>query len=325
VTDTRWADSLVTEEAAAVAALVTAARTADGVQPLSDDAMLAVRPDAEAVPGRSHLLASADGGALVGYAQLAQAGGGAWHAEVVVAPDHRRRGVGSALVEVLRAAVAQAPAVAEVAALPATLDIWAHGDSPAAAGLAASAGFARGRVLLQLRRPLTGAEDLPEPAWPDGVTVRAFVPGKDESAWLSLNALAFASHPEQGRWTEEDLLPREAEDWFDPAGFFLAERGGELAGFHWTKIHAEDPTPPAGSPAAPIGEVYVIGVHPERAGGGLGRALTLIGLRHLRDAGLTSVMLYTDEDNTHAVRLYEHLGFTRYAVDTQYRYAFPAD
>jgi mycothiol synthase len=192
--------------------------------------------------------------------------------------------------------------------------LWAHGDLPAAAGFAAAAGFSRARELWQLRRTLRGADAaLPEPQFPAGVTVRAFVPGQDEDAWLGVNARAFAHHPEQGAWTKADLELREAEPWFDPEGFFLAERDGVLIGFHWTKVHPEGPD------GSPEGEVYVVGVDPAGQGGGLGRALTVAGMRYLQAQGLGHVMLYVDGDNTPAGRMYTALGFSRWSTDVMYR------
>lgn len=145
---------------------------------------------------------------------------------------------------------------------------------------------------------------------PTDVTVRTFVPGQDDAAWLAVNAAAFAHHPEQGSLTQRDLDDRKAESWFDPAGFFLAFRGDRLAGFHWTKVHERER----------LGEVYVLGIHPDEQGGGLGRALTLIGLRHLvHDRGLPTAMLYVDADNAPALAVYERLGFTTHEVDLMYR------
>jgi mycothiol synthase len=280
-------DELRADEVEQVGALVEAAAGADGVAPLSEHALLALRA------GRGGLVAR-DGGTVAGYAHLDPATDDEPAAgELVVHPDFRRRGHGRALLRALR----------EKAGGP--LRVWAHGDLPAAAGLAESEGMARVRALFQMRRPAEGP--LPEPAVAEGVRLRTFEPGRDEEAWLRVNARAFADHPEQGAWTIEDVREREEEDWFDPSGFFLAERGGELAGFHWTKVH------PGG-----IGEVYVVGVDPDAQGLGLGRTLTLTGLHHLRDTGRTQFMLYVDESNTAAVRLYESLGFTRFAVDVMY-------
>jgi mycothiol synthase len=197
--------------------------------------------------------------------------------------------------------------------------IWAHGDLPAAAALAGSLGLARLRTLWQLRRPLT--DPLPAAAPPPGVRLRAFEPGRDEEAWLELNRRAFAAHPEQGRWTLDDLLVRERAPWFDPSGFFLAEEveeqapppaGGaaanrRLIGFHWTKVHEGG-----------LGEVYVVGTDPAARGRGLGRVLTLAGLGHLRAIGLATAMLYVDDENLPAVRMYESLGFVRWSADVMY-------
>jgi mycothiol synthase len=275
--------------------LVGAAAAADGVVPLSEQVMLHVRYGGDQpVPAGVDLLAAPDG-VVAGYAHLDWEEPGVASAELVVDPAHRRRGIGRALLARLAGQAGDG-----------TLRVWAHGDLPAAAGLARAAGLSRVRALFQLSRPLR--DPLPEPALPAGVTIRTFEPGRDEESWLRLNALAFAHHPEQGAWTRIDLDLREQEDWFDPAGFFLAERDGRLAGFHWTKIHDGG-----------TGEVYVVGVDPAEQGSGLGRALTLTGLRYLRDdRGLAEVMLYVDETNRAAVRMYTALGFTLAATDVMY-------
>lgn len=286
-----------------VLSLVAAVEAADGVAPLSEGALYTVTGGGKGV---KHLSLTLPDGTVVGYAHLVPAQPGApdedRSGELLVSPGYRRRGFGSALAaELVNGAAGR------------HVRVWAHGDLPAAAALAASAGFTRVRSLWRLRMSLKDAA-LPEPVYPAGTTVRAFKPGADEEAWLGVNGRAFAHHPEQGSWTGDDLRLREEEAWFDPDGFFLAERDGRLAGFHWTKVH-----PDGDENGEPIGEVYVVGVDPGQQGGGLGRALTLTGLAHLRDLGLASVMLYVDEDNSAAVRMYMSLGFTRWTADAMYR------
>ena len=183
-----------------------------------------------------------------------------------------------------------------------------HGGKSAARHLAQVLGLSLFRELRQLRRPLAGSV-IAEPTLPPGVTIRTFVPGEDDAAWLAVNRAAFAHHPEQGSLTQRDLDDRKAEPWFDPKGFFLAERDGELVGFHWTKVHAEEQ----------IGEVYVVGILPDAQGGGLGKALTAIGLRHLAAQALPTAMLYVDADNVAALKVYERMGFVTHEVDLMYR------
>jgi mycothiol synthase len=162
-----------------------------------------------------------------------------------------------------------------------------------------------------MRVPLPLAE---RPRWPDRTTIRTFVVGQDEDAWLAVNNRAFADHPEQGGWTRTTLEQRERADWFDPDGFILAFDADGLAGSCWTKVHPADPP---NEPDA-LGEIYAIGADPSRQGRGLGRALTVAGLESLATRGITVGMLFVDAANAAAVGLYRSLGFETHRVDRAY-------
>ncbi|MDB1087988.1 mycothiol synthase [Streptomyces sp. ACA25] len=278
--------------------LIDAAARVDGQSSVSEQGRLLLRGGQR--QGVKHVMLRLHG-ELVGYAQLDGTDPvEAPSAELVVHPAERGRGYGRALGAALLAESGH------------RLRVWAHGGHPAARHLAQSLGLVLFRELRQLRRPLDGLR-LDEPTLPEGVTVRTFVPGQDDAAWLELNAAAFAHHPEQGALTQQDLDARKAEAWFDPSGFFLAVRDDgteQLLGFHWTKVHT----------AEGVGEVYVLGVAPEAQGLGLGKILTTVGLRYLsRDRGLPTAMLYVDADNAPALSVYEGLGFRTYETDLMYR------
>lgn len=284
-----WVSVLDAAQQEQVRALVTAATEVDGVAPVSEQVLLALAEEGQ------HLLAT-DGRVITGYAQLSAEPS---TAEVVVAPAHRRHGTGSALVaQVLRA--------------DPDARVWAHGNGVAAQGLARRLGLVSRRELWQMRLDLNRVE-LPEAVVPQGVRLRGYEPVADDDAVLAVNNAAFAWHPEQGGWGADELAQRRGEAWFDAEGFFLAvDDDDRLLGFHWTKVH-----PPEGSDPA-LGEVYIVGVSPQAQGRGLGRVLTLVGLHHLRAAGLSTVLLYVESDNTAAVHTYEKLGFTKYHVDVAY-------
>ncbi|NLD84915.1 MAG: mycothiol synthase [Actinomycetales bacterium] len=326
-----------------IEAVARAAEEFDGVAPLGEQPLRALRAPASGV---RHLLVREDdsvrddgsareddsardddspGGAVVGYAQISGSGADAT-AELVVDPGHRRRGIGA---ELLQAVLEREPGVA----------VWAHGALPAAVALAESQGLARTRELLKMRRRGADGPELGDLRPDEGIELGTLAeaaseggdrwPGLDARAeFLRVNNAAFHWHPEQGGWTPAQLDERLAVDWVDLGAVFLAvdvaagstgagagsagAGAPRLAGFHWTKTVAE--------PGEPVeGEVYVVAVDPAYQGRGLGGVLTSVGVRHLEGpAGAESVVLYVEGDNHPAVRTYEKLGFAVESVDVTY-------
>ena len=256
MTSIGWHRALSDADQQRIRDLIAAASAHDGVAPVGDQVLRELPGD------RTRHLLAVDGDDLVGYLNLSPA-------------------------------AAEAPALAELVVHPragaaASARRWAGSDCPRAgpapasgrtatssrrAAMAAALGLAVVRELLQMRRPLT---DLPPVEIPDDVRIATYTGPDDDAELLRVNNAAFAWHPEQSGWTVADIAQRRGEPWFDPRGLFMAldEQSGKLLGFHWTKVHAEEPG---------LGEVYVVGVDPAAQGRGLGATLTLVGLHHLAD------------------------------------------
>ncbi|MDR2254166.1 MAG: GNAT family N-acetyltransferase [Bifidobacteriaceae bacterium] len=318
---------------AQVAELARRVEEFDGVEAISEAPRLAL---AAGDPAQTHFLAWR-GDRLAGYAQLEAAGRGA---ELAVSPDSRRLGVGAALVgDLARSAV--------------DLRIWAHGDLLPARACAAALGLAPVREMWEMAagmRPGLSPAKPPSAAAPASATppesaaapasatppeasgtaneftFRRFDPARDRAAWVGLNALAFAGHPEQGALTLADLDRRMALSWFDKDGLIVAEPRAAacddtsifpapdavrspLAGYVWTKIEAGR------------GEIYGIGVHPAAQGRRLGTRLLELGLQHLAGRGVHKARLFVEGDNAPAIAAYRRQGFRVIRRDVQY--AFP--
>jgi mycothiol synthase len=290
VTALDWRSSISPADQQKIREIVAAATEFDGVAPVGEQVLRELGQQRT-----DHLIATDASGELVGYLNLTPE-----MAELVVPPQARRHGVGTALIG---------------AALQRTdgkSHFWAHGTLAPAKQTAAALSLTPVRELMQMRRSL---RDVDAPVVPDDLVVRTYAGPQDDAELLRVNNAAFAWHPEQGGWTNAEIDERRGEAWFDPAGLFLAfDKGSDqLLGFHWTKVHADEPG---------LGEVYIVGVDPDAQGRGLGRLLTQVGVawlaQFLADADDPAVMLYVESDNTAAVRTYERLDFAVHSVDTAY-------
>ena len=298
---------LDSSEISAVSSLIESASRVDGSWSLSEHAWLHLQHGGD-LHGH-HVLAISPEGTVLGYAHvdITDVVEGA-SAELVVSPEHRHTGIGRALVET---AIGISP--------DGRLRLWAHGETSGARELAQAMGFNTQRSLWQMRRSLFAP--LPSVDVPDNVRIRTFDADHDIEAWLDVNRRAFVDLPDQGSWTQHDLELRLQESWFNPQGFFIAERVSDsaLVGFHWTKVHGGGGHSDGSHQHQPMGEIYVLAVDPTAHISGLGRALSLEGLTYLRKLGLTQAMLYVDADNTRAIALYEGLGFVHWDTDVLYR------
>ena len=268
--------------------VATAALAFDGYAPFNEQALY----DLQAGLRTAYLVqpnGDVVGAALAGRGEI----------DLVISPEYRRHGFGRTAFRKLAASESDA------------VTAWSHGDHPAARALAIELRFVAARTLLELRKPLGAPEaeaGAAASASTTGETISGFRVGTDDEDWVALNALVFASHPEQGAITEADLAARQAEDWFDADDFLVLRDAAErMIGYNWLKVDGA------------IGEIYVVGVHPDAAGRGLGRVLMQAGLQRLTDRGCTTAALYVEADSLGPVHLYRTLGFSNHTVDVQYR------
>ncbi len=291
------------DDIAAVTTLLDAAARADGRQPLSDHLYLDLVSGG--LDGFAGLLAFEPGhDHPVAYAQISK-GNDSHVFELVVHPHHRYEmaTIGPELME------AALDVVRGEGGGP--VNWWVFEPTSAHRALADSASMSQTRTLYQMRRSLPTERHAK-------IETRDFEPGTDDDSWLSVNNRAFADHAEQGGWTLATFRQRQQEDWFDSAGFRMHERDGRMAGFCWTKVHHDGHGPTGPDHHDDLGEIYVIAVDPDFHGLGLGSELTLAGLDHLADIGITTALLYVDAANEGAVAMYRKLGFDVHATNAAF-------
>lgn len=229
-----------------------------------------------------------------------------------VHPDHRRRGVGAALMrENLRRATERA--AAEPAGQTSDARSYAEENETGHRALLKRQGFESVRFFFGMRRPTL--DDIPDAPLPDGLELRPITPTLHR-AIFDAEKEAFLDHWSSRVQTEEDFKLLFSRDELDTDLWVVAWDGDEIAGVVQNWIWAEENA----KLGVARGWLEHISVRRPWRRRGLGRAITAESLRRLAAAGMTDAMLGVDAENpTGALGLYEGLGFEVYQKAIAYR------
>jgi mycothiol synthase len=183
-----------------------------------------------------------------------------------------------------------------------TVRVWTSETDNRITGAFRGLGFEPVRHSYRMEIDLAGAAA--EPSWPEGVTVRTLREDEHErvyeavvEVWRDTNDPIDETFEEWGHWTTR-------HDSFDPSLWFLAEAGGELAGFSLCRRDPNDER---------AGYVGSLGVRRPWRRQGLGEALLLHSFAAFRERGWARGRLGVDgSSKTGALRLYERAGMSVY-------------
>jgi mycothiol synthase len=214
---------------------------------------------------------------------------------VVVHPDHRGRGIGWYLTDLIEARAAEHVALAPPGD-PVALHDGALAEDEAGHRLLGERGFTPVRHFWRMEAPLT--EDLPPPRPPDGMGLRRFVLGQDDRAVHRAIQESFADHwGFVARGFDEWAAHRLHEHGFDPELWWVVEDGDEVVAALCGKI------------IDGVAWVDMLGVRSAWRKRGIGEALLRHSFLEFRRQGLDSVKLGVDAENqTGATALYERVG-----------------
>ncbi len=150
--------------------------------------------------------------------------------------------------------------------------------------------------------------DVPEPAIPDGYTIRSVTGVEEAGALADLHRAAFPG----AKWTADRYRYVMESPGYDPGRELVAEApDGSLAAFAVTWYDHLNRT----------GLLEAVGTHPDHQQRGLGRAVVRFAAHHMAAAGMEFAIVASFESNTASAALYRSAGFEPWHVLDDYEKA----
>jgi len=206
----------------------------------------------------------------------------------LVHPEHRRQGLAAGL---LSAALSRATELGAGVA-----QVCARQQNVTARSALAKLGFKSVRYFFQMKVAIDRIDQAA--AIKAARLCRHLRPGEEE-ALTELQNVSFAGswgyHPN----TVEERCFRLGQSWCSLHDVLLADDDHIIRGYCWTRPASENGR-----------QIYMIGVHPDFQGRGIGRRVLLAGLAHLKSSGCPVAELNVDAANGGACALYRSVGFS---------------
>lgn len=151
----------------------------------------------------------------------------------------------------------------------------------------------------------------PSSPLPDGIHIRSFRPGQDESAYADFynQVLGFLGTTVNAEFVQGIV----ARPTFDPEGYFLAVQGKKIVGFLSLEVE------PWGERGSGFGYIYQVGVAEEFRKTALAGAMLRSALNHAASKGVSRVGVGVRATNVQAMRYFQKFGFTEAFTVTGYR------
>jgi mycothiol synthase len=217
------------------------------------------------------------------------------HFRIVVHPEYRKRGIGTALLGVVERDREGAEARIIQCNCP---DSWEPGMR-----FLERHGFTAVEIDFQMERP---DGEIPVAGPPEGITLRPYAGACDHADWARIHNDAYSDLISFAHRDAESIGAFAGEQGF---GLWLAGEAGETVGFcHFNHEGESD------------GVIESLAVLHRARGRGIGRALITAAMHTLRDRGRHTISLNVLSDNAPALALYRSLGFEVTGRTSRYRH-----